>query len=64
MAIIATLMAGVIGTEHYGVDDNGQVFVLDPKGKPLEPPVSEPLASKVREAVKRADAHGSSRDKG
>jgi hypothetical protein len=59
MAIVATLMAGVIGTEHYGLDEKGQVFVLDPKGNPLQPPVSEPLASKVREAMRRGDARSS-----
>jgi hypothetical protein len=62
MAIVATLMAGVIGTEYYGLDEKGQVFVLDPKGNPLQPPVSEPLASKVRKAIKRGDA-GSAQDK-
>jgi hypothetical protein len=34
MAIVATLMAGVIGTEYYGLDEKGQVFVLDSKGPP------------------------------
>jgi|GEM_PF-2706412 hypothetical protein len=55
MAIVATLMAGVTGTEYYGMDEKHQVFVLDPKGTPLQP-VPEPLASKVREAIKRGDA--------
>jgi hypothetical protein len=59
MAIVATLMAGVIGTEYYGLDGKSQVFVLDPKGNLLQPPVSEPLAPKVREAIKRGDACGS-----
>jgi hypothetical protein len=59
VAIVATLMAGVMGTEYYGLDEKSQVFVLDPKGNPVQPPVSEPLASKVREAIKRGDACGS-----
>jgi hypothetical protein len=54
MAIVATLMAGVLGLEAYGLDEKGQVFVLDAKGMPLEPPASEPLAAKVREAIARS----------
>ena len=38
------------------MDEKDQVFVLDPKGRPLQP-VPEPLASRVREAIKRGDAH-------
>jgi hypothetical protein len=53
MAIVATLMAGAIGTKAYGLDEKGQVFALDAKGKPLEPPVSEPLAAQVRDAIER-----------
>ena len=52
---MATLMAGVIGTESYGLDDRGQVFLLDAKGKLLEPPVSESIAASVREAIERDD---------
>jgi len=48
-------MAGVIGTESYGLDDRGQVFLLDAKGKLLEPPVSESIAASVREAIERDD---------
>jgi hypothetical protein len=59
VAIVATLMAGVMGTEYYGLDEKSQVFVLEPKGNPVQPPVSEPLASTVREAIKRGDACGS-----
>jgi len=55
MAIVATLMAGVVGTVCYGLDEHGRVFVLDPEGTPLPPPVPEPLASEVREAIKRCD---------
>lgn len=53
MAIVATLMAGAVDPKSYGLDENGSVFVLDAEGKPLEPPVSEPIAARVREAVER-----------
>ena len=38
-------MAGVIGTEHYILDDNNEVFILDAEGKQHK--VSESLAKKV-----------------
>lgn len=44
------------------MDEKGQVFILDPKGKAMATPVSEPLASKVRDAIKRADALDPSHD--
>jgi hypothetical protein len=62
MPIVATLMAGAIGTEHYGLDEKDQVFLLDPKGAPLRP-VPEPLASKVREAIKQGGARNPFQDK-
>jgi hypothetical protein len=52
MRIIDTLMSGVVGTERWGVDEAGKVFVLDEKGKPQQE-VFEPIATKVREAIQR-----------
>jgi hypothetical protein len=53
MTIVDTLMAGVPGSEYYGVDETGQVFVLDEKGKPLRK-APEPIGTKVREQIQRA----------
>jgi hypothetical protein len=54
MAIVATLMAGVIDTGYYCMDDKGQVFRFDPKErKAVGLPISEPLATRVREAIKK-----------
>ena len=55
--IVATLMAGVVGTQHYGLDDKGRVFLLDADGKTYEVE-DEVLATKVREAIKRGQATG------
>jgi hypothetical protein len=50
-----TLMAGVVGTEIWGVDENGKVFALDEKGKPIkEAPAS--IAKQVREQIERGKA--------
>jgi len=52
--IVATVMAGVIDRDRYGLDEKGQVFRLDAKGRPIEPPVAESLATEVREQIKRS----------
>jgi hypothetical protein len=46
---VATLMAGVDNTEHYGVDENGKVFLVGEDGEPHEVP--ETVAEKVRESI-------------
>lgn len=46
---VATLMAGVDGTEHYGVDENGTVFLVGEDGEPYEVP--ETVAEKVRKSI-------------
>lgn len=56
--IVANLMAGVIGKHAYGVDEKGQVFLLDATGTPIEPPVVEPLATRIRETIERDKAGG------
>jgi hypothetical protein len=56
MAIVATLMAGVIDTGYYCMDDKGQVFRYDPQERKAFAPVSEPLATRVREAIERDGA--------
>lgn len=53
--IVETLVAGVIGTEHWGVDELGHVYMLDENGYPgREAP--EPTAAKVREAIQKSKA--------
>jgi hypothetical protein len=47
---VATLMAGVDNTEHYGVDENGKVFLVGKDGEAYEVP--ETAAEKVRERIK------------
>lgn len=51
MNIVATLMAGVVGTETYVLDESGQVFLVDDKKQRHS--VAEPIAAKVRDAIKR-----------
>ena len=48
---VATLAAGVVGTEHYGLDKHDKVFLVDGDGESHE--VSEQLAEKVRAQIKR-----------
>jgi hypothetical protein len=48
---VATLMAGVVGTEHYGLEENDKVFIVDADGESHE--VSEQLAAKVRAQIGR-----------
>jgi hypothetical protein len=48
--IVAELAAGIIGTEHYGLYDNGEVFLFDAQGQKHK--VQESLAEKVRSAIK------------
>jgi hypothetical protein len=52
-SFVATLMAGVVGTEYYGLDAKGKVFIVDAEGKAYE--ISEPLAAKVRAAINQGD---------
>jgi hypothetical protein len=49
--IVTNLIAGVVGRNAYGLDERGQVFRLDAKGRPIEPPEKEPLATRIREAI-------------
>ena len=53
MNIVATLTAGVVGTEHYGLDENGDVYIFEADGHGYK--VKEPLAARVREAIKKGD---------
>jgi len=50
MKIVATLMAGIIGTEHYSLNEKDQVFLFDAEGQGHE--ITGPLAAKVRETIK------------
>ena len=50
---VATLMAGVIAAEHYGVDENDDVFLVDGEGDAHK--VSEPLAQKVRAQIRKGE---------
>lgn len=53
--IVDSLIAGVIGTEHWGVDELGHVYTLDENGYPgREAPGS--TAAKVREAIQKSKA--------
>jgi len=53
--IVDTLIPGVIGTEHWGVDELGYAYALDENGYPgHEAP--EPTAMKVRDAIQRSKA--------
>jgi hypothetical protein len=51
--IVAELAAGIIGTEHYGLYDNGEVFLFDAQGQKHK--VQESLAEKVRAAIRAAE---------
>jgi len=55
--IVASLAAGIIGTEHYGLYDNGEVFLFDAQGQKHK--VQESLAEKVRAAIKAGESVGS-----
>jgi hypothetical protein len=55
-SIVDTLAAGVVGTEHYGVYDNGEVVLFDAEGKPHK--VQESLAAKVRARIKAVETVG------
>jgi hypothetical protein len=51
--IADTLIPGIIGTEHWGVDELGYVYALDENGYPgHEAP--EPTATRVRDAIQRS----------
>src|SRR2546423_9626964 len=53
--IVDTLIAGVIGTEHWGMDELGYVYALDENGYPgHEAP--EAYAAKVRVAIQKSKA--------
>ncbi len=53
--IADTLISGIIGTEHWGVDELGYVYALDENGYPgHEAP--EPTATRVRDAIQRSKA--------
>ncbi|HEV2194019.1 MAG TPA: hypothetical protein VGR55_00415 [Candidatus Acidoferrum sp.] len=56
MNIVASLAAGVIGTEYYGLDENGDVYIFDADGHGYKVP--EPLAKRVREVIKNAEKTG------
>lgn len=56
--IVANLIAGVIGRCAYGMDEKGQVFLLDATGTPIEPAVVEPLATRIREAIESGKSGG------
>jgi hypothetical protein len=53
--IVDTLLAGVIGTEHWGVDERAYVYALDENGYPGQE-APEPTATKVRDAIQRGKA--------
>ena len=48
--IVATLAAGIIGTEHYALFGDGEVFLVDAEGQKHK--VQRALAEKVRAALK------------
>jgi hypothetical protein len=60
--IVAELAAGVIGTEHYALYDNGEVFLFDAQGQKHK--VQESLAEKVRAAIKAGELVGKNVIKG
>jgi hypothetical protein len=53
--VVDTLIAGVIGTEHWGVDEQGYVYALDENGYPANE-APEPTATKVRDAIQKSKA--------
>lgn len=57
--IVDTLAAGVVGTEYYGLDSNGDVFLFDVQGQKYK--VQESLAEKVRARIKAGGLKRSNR---
>ncbi len=51
--LVARLMAGVIGTEYYGLDEDGKVFLLDAAGNRYEIKDAA-LSQRVRDAINRS----------
>jgi hypothetical protein len=56
VTIVATLVAGAIGTESYGMDEKGQAFLLDVSGGTQGQAIAEPHAAKVRQAIASGEA--------
>jgi hypothetical protein len=56
--IVASLAAGITGTEHYGLYDNGEVFLFDAQEQKHK--VQESLAEKVRAAIKAGELSAAS----
>jgi len=50
-----TLMAGVVGTGTWGLDEDGKVFSLDENGKLIKE-APESIAKQVREQIERGKA--------
>jgi hypothetical protein len=48
--VVAQLGAGIVGTEYYGLYDNGDVFLFDAQGQKHQ--IHESLAEKVRATIK------------
>jgi hypothetical protein len=56
MRIVDTLMAGAVGTQSFGLDEDGRVFVLDAKAEPEGQPVTDTIAKQVRSKIDRGKA--------
>jgi len=56
---VASLAAGVIGTEQYVLYDNDDVFLVDAEGQKHK--VQESLAKKVRKTIKAGELTASAK---
>jgi hypothetical protein len=59
MTIVATLMAGIIDTGYYCMDEESNVYRFDPREqKAVGLPMSEVVAGRVRAAIDARECAG------